>query len=100
MSKLEDTIKEVQGELSESLGMSKSEYLAFCASQKISERSQMYSDDFDRFLSHLESNELYRNDMSRLADSLVSLSSLVSASYDSLIKMINDCEKNIFRNKT
>lgn len=100
MSKLEKVISEVKDELSKPLGMSKSEYLAYCASCKISERSKTYNKSFDKFLSRLERDELYRNDMSRLADSLSSLSSLVTASYDSLIKMINDCEKNIFQNKT
>lgn len=96
MSKLEGTIEQVRADLVP-LEVSRDVYLAQCAAAKIQERSRMYDEQFSKYLSLIESTELYQEDFSRIARSLESLSSLILRSYDSLITMIQKCDKNLFK---
>lgn len=98
MTKLESVISEVRQDLSQKI-VSREDFLAQCAIQKIQDRSNNYNDQIDSFLKRIEESEMYGRSLVRTASSLKSLSKLITVSYDSLIKMISQYEKNIFQNK-
>lgn len=98
MTKLELVIFEVQQDLSHKI-LSREDFLAQCAIQKIQDRSDNYNRQLDSFLKRVEESEMYGRSLARTASSLKSLSKLITVSYDSLIKMIGQYEKNIFQNK-
>lgn len=98
MSDLEEVILSVCRDLSQDYP-SKEDFLAICAIEKIKSRSAVYNEQLDSYLHKLEESEFYGRDLSRTALSLKSLSKLVEASYESLIRMISNHEKNIFGKK-
>lgn len=98
MSKLEDVILEVRADLSYEIP-SREDFLARCAIQKIQDRSDNYNRQLDSFLQRIEESEMYGRSLARTASSLKSLSKLITVSYDNLIKMVSQYEKNIFHRK-
>lgn len=78
---------------------SREEFLAQCAHKRINERIIKYNQEFDKYLEMIQTSEIYREDLSRLADSLKRLSSLVVKSYDGLINQIDKFQRNIFDHK-
>lgn len=98
MNKLEEVINQVRDDLSVPI-VSKSDFLAECALSKIQDRSNCYNEQLDSFLSKIEQSEMYGRSLSRTATSLKSLSRLITISYDGLIKMISQYERNIFGKK-
>lgn len=98
MTKLESVISQVRQDLANPI-LSKSDFLAECAISKIQDRSDAYNRQIDSFLQRIEESEMYGRSLSRTATSLKSLSRLITISYDSLIKMISQYEKNIFHKK-
>lgn len=81
------------------LEVTREEFLAQCACQRINDRTEKYDREFDKYLDMIETSEIYREDLSRIADSLNRLSSLVVQSYDSLISQISKFQRNIFGKK-
>lgn len=75
---------------------SRKDFLAKCTKDRIETRNKLYEDQFDHYLSLLESNELSTKDIVRVGNSLRSISHLVTSSYDELIKMIEVYDKNLF----
>lgn len=97
MTKLEDVVKEVLEDLEEDFE-SKEDFLAQCALKKIQDRSDMYNSQLDSLLERLSESEMGGRSFYHSTKSLKSLSKLITISYDNLIKMIRNCEKNIFGN--
>lgn len=97
MTKLEDVISEVRNDLCLEYPR-KEDFLAQCAINKIQDRSDSYNRQLDKFLGLVEESEMYGRSLSRTAESLRSLSKLITISYDNLIKMVRKYEKNIFHN--
>lgn len=95
ISKLEKVISDVQKDLVP-LQESREEFLARCACKRISDNSRKYDEEFDKYLNLLQNNEINYNDLGRLAQSLESLSKMISSAYDSLSKSIELFQKNIF----
>lgn len=95
ISKFEDLVHSCQEEIQLN-GMTREEFLASCACHRIAERSSKYDREFDKYLSLLETNELNSNGLDRLATSLEALSSLVTSSYESLIKEVLKYQKKFF----
>lgn len=95
MTNLEHKIVEIQKELSEPIN--KSEFIAKCALEKIEARSNTYDQEIDNYLKFLNTNEINSRDLTRMTHTLTSLSSLITKSYDGLLTMISQCEKNIFK---
>lgn len=98
--KFQELIKSIQNDLVVPDNFNKIDFLAKCAKYKIETRSKLYNNQFDNYITQLEHNELSRNDLNRYISSLKRISRCVTDSYSELIKMINDCEKNIFNKKT
>lgn len=96
MSKLEMTINSIIKDLDFG-DYSKEEFLAECACKRINDKNKKYEESFDHYLKLIESNEGNSKDLVRFGKTLTSLSDLVTLSYDGLIKMISNCEKNIFK---
>lgn len=96
MSKLEETVSRITRDLDFG-DYSKEEFLAECAYERINSRNKKYEESFDHYLELIESNEGSTKDLVRFGKTLTSLSNLVTSSYDGLIKMISNCEKNIFK---
>ena len=98
--KLESTIESLSKDL-KFTGVSREEYLAQCAYQRIEQTTQKYDQQFDHYLSLIETTELSYKDLHRLSESLKSLSSLITSSYDGLLKELHNCQRTFFdrRNK-
>lgn len=95
MTKFTDTVNEVLEDLSDPL-LNKEHFLAECACQRIKSRNQKYEESFDKYLSLIEKNEGSISDLVRTGKTLISLSKLITSSYEGLIKMISSYEKNLF----
>lgn len=98
MTKLETTIKEIRKDLSFG-DISKDSFLAQCAYQRIQYKSKNYEESFDHYLDLLEKTEGSSQDLVRLGKTLSHLSSLITSSYEELVKMITSYEKNLFNKK-
>lgn len=94
MTDLKTTICQITQDMY--LNESRKDFLAKCTKDRIEIRNKLYEDQFDHYLSLLESNELSTKDIVRVGNSLRSISHLVTSSYDELIKMIEVYDKNLF----
>lgn len=97
MTNLESRILEIKGELVP-LSVTREEFLAQCACEKIRQRSITYNQKFDEYLIYLDKSEKLA-DLPRITQTLTGLSSLLLTSYESLIKDLEYYEKNLFNKK-
>lgn len=81
------------------LDITREEFLAQCAYKRINDRTAKYDKEFDKYLNMVQTCEIYCEDLSRIADSLNRLSSLIVKSYDGLIDQIDKIQRNIFNKK-
>lgn len=94
MSNLKEIICQAQKDME--LSVSKDEFLAELAYERIRNREKLYSERFNHYLDLLEKCETNTEDLSRLGESLISLSNLMNSSCEELLLMINKYNKNLF----
>ena len=93
MNNLKTLVDQAQKDMK--LNMSKEEFLAELAYERIRNREELYSHRFNHYLDLLESREVSSEDLSRLGESLISLSNLMNSSCEELLLMINKYNKNL-----
>lgn len=98
MTSLESTIKKIREDLSFEF-TSRDNFLAQCAYQRIKDKSKSYEESFDQYVNLLDKTESSPQDLVRFGQTLSHLSSLLTSSYEELIKMVSTYEKNLFNKK-
>lgn len=96
MSKLEEIISQVKEDIHQLEDLPKSEYLALQVISRINELNIKHDLEFEKYLSELENNIMYEQDLSRLSSSLVNFSNNISHVYRQLIDDIKNFQ-NIFK---
>lgn len=95
MSNLQETINTIKNDLT-SLEISREEFLALCAKERIDSQIKKYDAEFDKFLKSLEVSTMYSKDLSKVASFLKTFSDISITMYDNLINEIDRYQKNIF----
>lgn len=93
---LEINITSIRNELSETID-DKSRYLAECAKDRIQHCSQSFDEKLDHYLSLLERSEVNSRDLTRMGNSLKSISKLVNKSCSEFIHILRKYDKNLFK---